>query len=156
MWGGSEPGRERPAADGASVADSRRAFFSIPDIVSIHLRLNDATRGIITADDLALMRPDSLFVNTARAGLIASGALVAALDTRRPGKAAIDVFDEEPINWARDPLASHPHVVATPHIGFVTEDELNLQFDDVFKQVAAYAAGQPIHMINPEIYDQPR
>ena len=156
IWWGSEQGCERAAADGASVADSRQVFFATPDIVSIHLRLNDATRGIITADDLALMRPDSLFLNTARAGLIASGALVAALDTGRPSKAAIDVFDEEPINWAGDPLASHPHVVATPHIGFVTEDELNLQFDDVFKQVAAYAAGQPIHMINPEIFDQPR
>ena len=156
IWWGSEQGRERAAADGAVVADSRQAFFATPDIISIHLRLNDVTRAVITADDLALMRPDSLFVNTARAGLITPGALLAALDAGRPGKAAIDVFDEEPINWFGDPLATHPHVVATPHIGFVTEDELNLQFDDVFAQVAAYAAGQPIHMINPEIFDQPR
>jgi len=156
IWWGSKDGRTRIAADGAKLATSRQAFFAEPDIISIHVRLNDKTRGIITADDLACMRPDSLFVNTSRAGLIAPGALLAALNAGRPGKAAIDVFDKEPITWPDDPLATHPNVIATPHIGFVTEDELDLQFDDIFAQVAAFAAGRPIHIVNPEALEQDR
>ncbi|MCB1359131.1 MAG: D-2-hydroxyacid dehydrogenase family protein, partial [Maritimibacter sp.] len=93
-----------------------------------------------------------LFVNTSRAGLIAPGALRAALDTGRPGKAAIDVFDTEPLTDPADPLLAHPNLIATPHIGFVTEDEFELQFADIFDQVNAYAAGAPIHMINPEVW----
>ena len=106
------------------------------------------------ADDLALMGPGSVLVNTSRAGLIAPGALKAALDAGRPGKAAIDVFDEEPITWTDDPLATHPRLVATPHIGFVTEDELEIQFADIFDQVVAWRDGAPIHMINPEAWDR--
>ncbi|MCB1355039.1 MAG: D-2-hydroxyacid dehydrogenase family protein, partial [Maritimibacter sp.] len=93
-----------------------------------------------------------LFVNTSRAGLIAPGALLAALDTGRPGKAAIDVFDTEPLTDPADPLLAHPNLIATPHIGFVTEDEFETQFADIFDQVNAYAAGAPVHMINPEVW----
>lgn len=151
IWWGSDDGRARALADGQLVAKSREAFFAEPDVVSVHVRLKPATRALITAQDLSAMRPGSLFVNTARAGLVESGALLNALNVGRPGYAALDVFDQEPITWADDPLATHLNVTATPHIGFVTEDELDVQFADIFQQVAAFAAGQPINVINPEV-----
>ena len=98
------------------------------------------------------MRPGALFVNTSRAGLVQPGALLAALNAGRPGMAAVDVFETEPLHDPADPLVSHPHVIATPHIGYVTEDELDLQFADIYDQINAYAAGAPIHMINPEVW----
>ena len=152
VWWSSEDGRARAQADGAPVASSREAFFSGSDVVSVHVRLKPETRGIITAADLAAMRPDSLFVNTSRAGLIETGALLDALNNGHPGKAAIDVFDHEPLTDPGDPLLSHPNLIATPHIGFVTEDEFDLQFSDIFDQVNAYAHGAPLHMINPEVW----
>ena len=152
VWWSSETGRARAAADGVRVATSRSAFFTESDVVSLHVRLKPTTRGIITAEDFSAMQPGALFVNTSRAGLIAPGALRAALDTGRPGKAAIDVFDTEPLTDPADPLLAHPNLIATPHIGFVTEDEFELQFADIFDQVNAYAAGAPIHMINPEVW----
>jgi len=154
VWWGSEAGRGRATDDGEQVADSREAFFATSDIVSLHVRMKPETRGLITAGDLAAMGADSLLVNTSRAGLIEAGALKLALDAGRPGKAAIDVFDEEPISWANDPLATHPRLVATPHIGFVTEDEFEIQFADIFDQVVAWHAGAPINMINPEVVDR--
>ena len=150
VWWGSEGGRARAAASGARVAASREAFFAEPDVVSLHQRLVPATRGSVTRADLALMRPDAILVNTARAGLIAPGALRAALDAGRPGRAALDVFDAEPVRDPSDPLLSHPRVIPTPHIGFVTEDELERQFATVFEQIAAFATGQPINVVNPE------
>ncbi|MEO0356747.1 MAG: D-2-hydroxyacid dehydrogenase family protein [Pseudomonadota bacterium] len=154
VWWASDAGRDRARADGKSVAASRVAFFAEPDVISLHVRLKPTTQGIITSQDLGQMRPDSLFVNTSRAGLIAPGALLAALDAGRPGRAAIDVFDQEPITWADDPLATHAQVTATPHIGFATEDEYELQFSDIFDQVVAYCDGAPIHMINPSVWSQ--
>ena len=123
IWWSSEEGRARARADGKTVAPSREAFFSKPDVVSVHVRLKPSTRGIITAADLAHMRSDAMFVNTSRAGLIEPGAMLAALNAGRPGQAALDVFDQEPITWDNDPLLTHPNVTCTPHIGFVTEDE---------------------------------
>lgn len=152
LWWGSDDGRARAAADGRRVADSREAFFSSCDVVSVHVRLKPETRGIITRADLAAMQPESVFVNTSRAGLIESGALLDALNDGRPGQAAIDVFDEEPITWANDPLATHPNLIGTPHIGFVTEDEFQAQFTDIFEQIVCWAEGAPIHMINAEVY----
>ena len=152
VWWSSEDGRARAAADGATVASSRQAFFSGSDVVSIHVRLKPDTRGIITAADLRAMQPGSLIVNTSRAGLIEPGALLKALNNGRPGNAAIDVFDTEPLTDPDDPLLSHPNLIATPHIGFVTEDEFDLQFADIFDQVNAYTEGAPIHMINPEVW----
>lgn len=149
----SETSRERARADGESVAETREAFFSTTDVVSLHLRLVPATRGIVTAEDLAAMKPGAVLVNTSRAGLIAPGALLAALETGRPGAAALDVFDQEPVTDPADPLIHHPNVVATPHIGFVTEDEFELQFSEIFDQIVAYAAGAPINMINPEVLE---
>lgn len=152
VWWSSVEGRARAQADGAQVAPSREAFFGSSDVVSVHVRLKPDTRGIITASDFAQMQPEALFVNTSRAGLIAPGALLEALKVGRPGKAAIDVFDSEPLIDSTDPLLSHPNLIATPHIGFVTEDEFDLQFADIFDQVNAYAEGAPVHMINPEVW----
>ena len=150
VWWGSDEGRARAAADGEIIAASRHAFFARSDVVSIHVRMKPETKGIITAKDFAVMRKDGLFVNTSRAGLIEEGALLAGLEKGHPGKAGIDVFDQEPITWPDDPLACHPNIIATPHIGFVTEDELEVQFNDIFEQVAAFHNEAPIHMINPE------
>ncbi|MEP4030933.1 D-2-hydroxyacid dehydrogenase family protein [Roseibium polysiphoniae] len=152
VWWSSEDGRARAKADGAVVADSREAFFGDSDVVSIHIRLKPDTKGIITSADLAQMQPGSVFANTSRAGLIAPGALLDALNAGRPGTAAIDVFDVEPQSDPADPLLAHPNLIATPHIGFVTEDEFDLQFSDIFDQVKAYGEGAPIHMINPEVW----
>ncbi|MEX0348183.1 MAG: D-2-hydroxyacid dehydrogenase family protein [Paracoccaceae bacterium] len=152
FWWSSERGRARAAADGVQLAPSRAAFFGNSDVVSLHVRLKPDTNGIITAQDLAAMQPGALFVNTSRAGLVAPGALLQALEAGRPGTAAIDVFDHEPLIDPDDPLLSHPNLIATPHIGFVTKDEFDLQFADIFDQVNAFDAGAPIHMINPEVW----
>ncbi len=152
QWWASDDGRARAAAAGETVAPSRQAFFATSDIVSVHVRLKPETRGIITAQDLADMAPRSLFVNTSRSGLVAQGALEAEIAKGRIG-AAVDVFDTEPLTETTHPLLTSPNVLPTPHIGYVTEDEFDLQFSDIFDQVNAYAAGAPIHMINPEVWN---
>ncbi|MFT7057568.1 MAG: D-3-phosphoglycerate dehydrogenase [Pseudorhodobacter sp.] len=151
QWWASDAGRKRAAADGEIVADSREAFFATSDIVSLHLRLNPTTKGVITAADLAAMQPRSLLVNTSRSGLISPGVLEAEI-AKGHLHAAVDVFDQEPMLDAAHILATHPNVLATPHIGYVTEDEFDLQFSDIFDQINAYAAGAPIHMINPQAF----
>jgi D-3-phosphoglycerate dehydrogenase len=123
-------------------------------VISLHMRLVDATRGIVTAGDLARMKPTALLVNTSRAQLIEAGALVAALKSGRPGVAAVDVYEEEPLLDASHPLLSMENVVCTPHIGYVTRDEYELQFSDVFDQVVAYAAGRPINVVNPRVWER--
>jgi D-3-phosphoglycerate dehydrogenase len=145
-----EASRQRAAADGHEVAADKRSFFEAADVLSLHMRLVPATRGIVTRDDLALMKPAAMLVNTSRAGLIEPGALLAALRAGRPGLAALDVFDAEPVRDPRDPLLALPNVVVTPHIGFVTRDELDLQFSDVFDQIVAYAQGAPVNVVNAE------
>lgn len=150
QWWGSEAGRARARADGEVVADSRAAFFATSDIVSLHVRLKPETRGLITADDLAAMGPRSLLVNTSRSGLIAPGVLEGEIARGRI-HAAVDVYDSEPMVDTHSILATHPNMLATPHIGFVTEDEFDLQFSDIFDQINAYGDGAPIHMINPEV-----
>lgn len=152
VWWASDEGRARAQADGEIVARDRAAFFAESDVISLHLRLTPETRGIITADDLSHMAPNSVLVNSSRAGLIAPGALLDGLNAGRPGTAAVDVFDTEPVHDPADPLLAHPNLIATPHIGFVTEDEFDKQFADIFAQVNAYAAGAPIHMVNPSVY----
>lgn len=151
QWWGSEVGRARAAAAGETVAVSREAFFKEADIVSLHVRLKPETRGLITAQDLVQMQPRALFVNTSRSGLVAPGALEAEI-AKGQLHAAVDVFDHEPLLDRENILLTHPNVLATPHIGFVTEDEFNMQFSDIFDQINAYAAGVPTHMINPEAY----
>ncbi len=154
VWWASEEGRARALKEGQMVAASRQAFFANSDVVSLHVRLTPETRGLITADDLAAMKPDALLVNTSRSGLMLPNILLEALKAGRPGMAAVDVFDKEPVTDPHDPLLCHPNLIATPHIGFVTEDELDIQFADIFDQINAYANGAPVHMINPEIWPQ--
>ena len=146
-----EESREKARADGFTTAESKADFYAGCDIISLHMRLVDATRGIVTRADLAQMKPDAVLVNTSRAGLIEAGALVDALKAGRPGMAAVDVYDEEPIRDASHPLTSLPNVICTPHIGYVTRDEYELQFTDIFNQIAAYAAGDPINVVNPDV-----
>jgi D-3-phosphoglycerate dehydrogenase len=144
-----EDSRSRAREDGYTVAPEKASFFETSDVVSLHMRLTDATLGIVTADDLARMKPNALLVNTSRAGLVEPGALVAALDRGRPGMAAVDVFESEPVTDTHHPLLANANVVATPHIGYVTREEFELQFADVFDQIVAYAAGNPINVVNP-------
>jgi D-3-phosphoglycerate dehydrogenase len=149
-WG-SEGSLERAAADGVATASSKDALFEESDVVSLHLRLVDVTRGIVTAGDLARMKPTSLLVNTSRAGLIEPGALVTGLRAGRPGLAAVDVYEEEPLLDVDNPLLNMDNVVCTPHVGYVTRDEWEVQFADVFDQINAYAAGTPTNVVNPEV-----
>jgi D-3-phosphoglycerate dehydrogenase len=140
--------------DGYAPAPSREEFFADADVISLHMRLVDATRGIVRAADLARMKPTSLLVNTSRAGLIEGGALVDALRGGRPGSAAVDVFEAEPVIGASDPLLAMPNVVCTPHIGYVTREEYELQFGEIFDQITAYAAGSPTNVVNPDVLAQ--
>jgi len=149
VWASAES-RARAEADGYETAASKRAFFAASDVVTLHLRLYDSTRGAVTAADLAAMKPTALLVNTSRAGLIEDGALVDALRAGRPGMAAVDVYDHEPLRDRSHPLLQMDNVVCTPHIGYVTRDEYEIQFADIFDQVVAYDAGSPINVINPD------
>jgi len=149
FWASAD-GRARAQRDGWPVAASREAFFKESDVVSVHLRLVESTRGAVTSRDLAMMKHDALFVNTSRAGLVEAGALVEALRSGHPGQAALDVFEVEPMRDVDDPLLSMANVTCTPHIGYVTLEEWDLQFSDVFDQINAFDAGRPINVINPE------
>jgi len=144
-----ESSRDRARADGWRAAASKEAFFETCDVVSLHMRLVGATRGIVSASDLMRMKPTALLVNTSRAGLIEPGALVRALKQGRPGMAAVDVFEQEPVHDIHHPLLAMPNVVCTPHIGYVTHEEYEIQFSDIFDQIIAFCAGKPINVINP-------
>ena len=146
-----EASRERARADGYEVAPSKTDLLARSDVLTLHMRLVDATRGIVRAADLAAMKPTAIFINTSRAQLVEAGALVAALRAGRPGFAAVDVFEEEPLRDPTHPLLTMDNAICTPHIGYVTRDEYDLQFSDVFDQIVAYAAGAPINVINPEL-----
>jgi D-3-phosphoglycerate dehydrogenase len=148
-----EASRQRARDDGFATASSKEAFFEQCDVVSLHMRLVEATRRIVKAGDLARMRPSALLVNTSRAGLIEPGALVAALRAGRPGMAAVDVYEQEPLTDTNDSLLQLDNVVCTPHIGYVTRDEYEIQFSDIFEQVVAYAHGQPINVVNPKVLE---
>jgi D-3-phosphoglycerate dehydrogenase len=139
----------RARADGCETAETGNQLFEVSDIVSLHLRLVDATRGIVTAADLLRMKQSALIVNTSRAGLIEPGGLVSALQKGRPGMAAVDVYEEEPLRDIRNPLLGMKNAVCTPHIGYVTRDEYEIQFSDIFDQITAFSAGAPINVVNP-------
>ena len=151
-----EASRQRAQDDGIEVATSQDAFYGACDVISLHMRLVPETRGIVKAADLARMKPTSLLVNTSRAPLIQPGALVQALEAGRPGAAAVDVFEDEPVRDPNHPLLKMPNVVCTPHIGYVTRDEYELQFSDIFDQIVAYAAGAPINVVNPAVLQRAR
>ncbi len=149
VWS-SEKSRARAAADGYRAAASKAAFFAEADVITLHVRLYDSTRGMVTAGDLARMKPTALLVNTSRAPLIEPGALAAALQAGRPGMAAVDVFEEEPVVGTSHPLLAMDNVIAVPHLGYVERDSLASMFETIFDQVLAYAAGKPINVQNPE------
>src|SRR5450631_3752723 len=146
-----EPALARARADGYEMAAGKDEFFESCDVISLHMRLVDATRGIVTASDLARMKPSALLVNTSRAPLIEPSALVNALRAGRPGMAAVDVYEKEPLRDINDPLLTMDNVVATPHIGYVSYDEYEIQFADIFDQIVAFAAGTPVNVVNPDV-----
>ncbi|MBK6864036.1 MAG: D-2-hydroxyacid dehydrogenase family protein [Ideonella sp.] len=148
VWG-SEASRLKAGADGFEAADSRASFFETCDVVSLHLRLTDATRAIVELADLSRMKPTALFVNTSRAELVEEGALVSALNRGRPGLAAVDVFESEPILQGH-PLLRIESAICTPHIGYVEQDSYETLFSDAFDNVANFIAGNPTHIVNPE------
>lgn len=148
-WG-RQASLDRARADGAAVAASQRELFERSDVLTLHLRLVDATRGIVGVTDLAAMRSGSLLVNTSRAGLIAPGALVEALRLGRPGLAAVDVYEEEPVLDGAHPLLAMDNVVCTPHLGYVDYDNLEVYFSDAFDQILAFLDGRPVNVVNPE------
>jgi D-3-phosphoglycerate dehydrogenase len=150
VWG-REASKAAALADGVEVAPSRVNFFSASDVVSLHIRLNAETRGIVNAGDLEAMKPDALIVNTSRAELIEAGALEAALRAGRPGFAAVDVYEEEPVVGAAHPLIGLPNALCTPHLGYVEKDNYELYFGSAFDNVVAFAEGRPANIANPEV-----
>jgi len=147
LWG-SEASRQRATKDGLNVAESRESFFEQSDVLSLHLRLNDETRGIVTSQDLNRMKPTALLVNTSRAELIEPDALIAGLNRGRPGMAAIDVFESEPILQGHA-LLRLENCVCTPHIGYVEQDSYELYFGTAFDNVVNYIKGTPTNIVNP-------
>jgi D-3-phosphoglycerate dehydrogenase len=146
---GREGSAQRARADGVEVASGKAQLFGESDVLSLHLKLSPETRGIVTGADLALMKPGALFVNTSRDGLVEKGALVAALRAGRPGSAAVDVYETEPV--PRDhPLLAMDNVVCAPHLGYVVRDTYELYFGTAFDQINAYVAGKPVNAVNPE------
>jgi D-3-phosphoglycerate dehydrogenase len=146
-----EPALAKARSDGYETAASKAAFFEQCDVISLHMRLVDATRGIVKAEDLARMKSTATLINTSRAGLIEPNALVNALRAGRPGHAAVDVFEKEPLRDTDDPLLNMDNVIATPHIGYVSRDEYEIQFADIFDQIVSCAAGTPTNVVNPDV-----
>ena len=150
VWG-SEAARNRAVADGLQASASKEAFFETSDVLSMHLRLSDETRGIVTLEDLARMKPTALFVNTSRAELLNDGALVSALNKGRPGMAAVDVFESEPILQGH-PLLRLENAVCTPHIGYVEQDSYELYFGAAFENVVNFVNNNPTNIVNPDAF----
>ena len=153
LFWASEASRDRAQAEGRMVAESKQRFFEQCDVISLHMRLVDATKAIVARTDLEAMKSSALLVNTSRAGLIEQGALVASLVAGKPGMAAVDVYEAEPLTDTEDPLLQMDNVICTPHIGYVTTDEYELQFSDVFDQINAFANGRPVNVVNPEVLE---
>ncbi|TBV05432.1 D-2-hydroxyacid dehydrogenase family protein [Phytopseudomonas dryadis] len=150
VWG-SETSRAAAEGDGHRAATSRQAFFAEADVLSLHLRLADATRHLVTAEDLARMKPSALLVNTSRAELITPGALLDGLNLGRPGYAALDVFEQEPLTDSGHPLLQHPRVLCTPHLGYVEREGYELYFGDAFANILAFFSDQPCTLANPDV-----
>ena len=153
VWG-RQGSLDRARAEGLPSAASKQALFEQSDVLSLHLRLNAQTTGLIGPDDLALMKPTALLVNTSRAELIQPGALVAALRNGRPGKAALDVFEHEPLTDPADPLLQLPNALCTPHLGYVERDNYEFAYKNAFDQIVAFAKGSPINVHNPAVVKQ--
>lgn len=153
IWG-RQGSLDRAKAEGFPIAASKQALFEQSDVLSLHLRLNAETTGLIGPDELALMKPTALLVNTSRAELIQPGALVAALHNGRPGKAALDVFEHEPLTDPADPLLQLPNALCTPHLGYVERDNYEFAYGNAFDQIVAFAKGTPINIHNPDVVKQ--
>ncbi len=149
-WG-REGSTAKARAAGYEVAANREAFFAESDVISLHLPLNDGTRGIVTAADLARMKTTALIVNTSRAPIIAKDALVQALKAGRPGRAAIDVYEDEPVLNASHPLIGMDNVVCTPHLGYVEEATYESYYGTAVEQIVAFLGGKPINVANPDV-----
>ena len=151
VWGRGAS-MERARRDGYSVARNRAAFFGECDVISLHLPLVEETKGIVKKEDLLLMKKSALLVNTSRAGLIEPGALLDGLRLGRPGRAALDVYDEEPLLDDTHPLLNMPNVICTPHIGYVEYDGYEKTFGRIFDQIVAFSEGRPINVVNPSAH----
>lgn len=145
VWG-RQGSLARAQSEGFKTASDRATLFRLSDVLSLHLRLTAETAGAIGPDDLALMKPTALLVNTSRAELIQPGALVAALKSGSPGKAAIDVFEREPLTDAADALLGLPNALCTPHLGYVERDNYEFAYGNAFDQIVAFAEGNPINV----------
>lgn len=151
-----ERGRAEAQADGFEIAAGHAALFEQADVLSMHIRLVAQTRGIVRAEDLARMRPSAVFVNTSRAELVAEHALAQALRAGRPGAAAVDVYEHEPVFAADHELLTLENSICTPHLGYVEREQLENYFSDQFERVLAFAAGTPRGVVNPQALDTPR
>ena len=151
-WG-RERSTDRARAEGVEVV-SKDALFERSDVLSVHVRATKETTGLVSSADLARMKSTALFVNTSRAAIVAPGALVAALKAGRPGLAAVDVYEEEPVQGGNHPLLGMENVVCTPHLGYVERDGMEAAFSSIFDQILAYAAGKPINVVNPEALER--
>ena len=149
-WG-REGSIERARADGIETVAAKEALFEQSDVLSVHLRANRSTQGIVTAGDLARMKPTALFVNTSRASIVEQGALASALRNGRPGFAAVDVYEDEPVLGGNHPLLNMDNVVCTPHVGYVERDGYESAFSTIFDQILAYAQGKPVNVVNPDV-----
>jgi len=154
-WG-REGSKAKARESGYEVAESREAFFAQADVLSLHIYYNAETRGIVKAADLARMKPTALLVNTSRAGLIEEGALVNALKQGRPGFAAVDVYEEEPVTGATHPLLSLPNALCTPHLGYAADTQFTRFYEVAVDHILAFAAGKPTNIINPAALEQSR
>jgi D-3-phosphoglycerate dehydrogenase len=150
VWG-QKSSLEKAAAAGYARAASQRALFEQSDVLSLHVRLTRDTHGIVGPDDLDRMKPTALIVNTARAELIAPGALLAALRKGRPGFAAVDVYEQEPVTDGNHPFLSMPNVLCTPHLGWAEWENFELYFRETFEQIVAYERGAPLRLANPAV-----
>lgn len=150
IWG-SDAARARASADGHATFDSKEQLFAQSDVLSLHLRLSELTQACISASDLGLMKPTALLVNTSRAELLAPDALLLALNRGRPGMAAVDVFESEPILQGH-PLLRLENCICTPHLGYVEQDSYELYFGAAFDNVVNFVRGTPTHVVNPEVF----
>lgn len=150
VWG-REGSKARATEDGLRIATGKAELFETSDVLCVEVQLLPETHGIVTAEDLGRMKPDALFVNTARAPLVEPGALAAALKAGRPGFAAVDVFEQEPVVGGEHPLLHMDNVICTPHLGYASQDQLRETFDLLIDQVVAFAEGKPIGVVNESV-----
>lgn len=150
VWG-SETSRKNALNDGFESANSKEDFFRIADVVTLHLRLNETTKGIVKEGDLSLMKPSAVIINTARAELIEAGALLKCLKKGRPGFMGVDVYEEEPVYNPDFELLKMPNVVCTPHLGYVEKNSYELYFGKAFENIVNFINGNPTNIANPEV-----